>query len=309
MRIRKLLARADQLPIFKLLVPLYVCLVAVFAVLILRGNVQLLDPAGLISGVQSQILWAAIAFAGIVSTALIASFFIIIFRYREGKHRTYEPTWTVGKATQAFVWLALTCVIVVISFFVWYTAHLIDPYKPLESSTPPVTIQVVALRWKWLFLYPNDHIATVNQLVIPTDTPVSFQLTADAPMSSFWVPRLSGQIYAMPGMVTQLHVVADKAGTYAGNDVEINGDGYSGMEFTVRAMPGDQFAAWKSTVASSRALQQLDPSSYVQLAEPSSYNQPATYHLRDANLFDAIVMQFMEPGANLSELTVRGVKL
>jgi cytochrome o ubiquinol oxidase subunit 2 len=308
-RARKLLALADRVPVFKLLLPLYALVALLFAWLIARGDVQLLNPAGSIAGAQSKILWAAIAFAAIVGGTLIASFFIIVFRYREGQQRRYEPTWTTGKAVQLLAWALPTCVVLVVSFFVWSTAHTLDPYKPLNSKTAPLTIQVVALQWKWLFIYPNDRIATVNKLVIPAGTPISLQLTADAPMSSFWVPRLSGQIYAMTGMVTQLHIMADKPGAYAGNDVEINGDGYSGMEFSVQAVTNHDFAAWKNATLQSGSTHTLDTSSYVQLAKPSSYNPAAAYRLHDSNLFDAVVMQYMEPGANLSELTVRGAKL
>lgn len=305
--VRRLLAILERVSVFKLLVPLYCLMAAVFVVLIARGNVQLLNPAGYVAGMQSKILWAAIAFAVVVGGSLIATFYIVIFRYRDTRGRRYEGGWTVGHKAQLLAWLVPTLVVVVVSYFVWDTAHLLDPYKPLAGSQP-LTIQVVALRWKWLFLYPNERVATINQLVLPVNTPVSFQLTADAPMSSFWIPRLSGQVYAMTGMVTQLHLMADKLGTYPGQDVEINGDGYSGMDFTVRVVSANDFANWKNH-ASTAALSSLDYHDYAQLAEPTSYNQPKTYHLRDANLFDAVVMQFMEPGLNLADQTVKGERL
>ena len=305
----RLLSIAGKIPIFRLLVPLYVLLALLFAWLIARGNVQLLNPAGYVARVQSKILLAAIIFAGVVASTLIASFYIIIFRYREGKHTRYEPTWTTGTKVQLLAWAVPTLVVLVVSFFVWNTAHLLDPYKPLYSSVQPITIQVVALQWKWLFLYPNDQIATVNRVVVPIGTPISFQLTADAPMSSFWIPRLSGQIYAMTGMMTQLHIMADKPGTYAGNDVEINGDGYSGMNFTVEAVTSGDYITWKRTLNRSHTVPVLTRTSYAALARPSSYNPPATYHLSDTHLFDEVITQFMEPGTNLSESTIRGAPL
>lgn len=268
---------------------------------------QLLDPAGLVAGMQSKILWAALAFAAVVGTTIIVSFFIVVFRYREGNNKTYRPEWTAGKSLQLLGWGIPSLAILVICILLWNTAHTVDPYKPISSTAKGVTIQVVALRWKWLFIYPEDHIATVNMLEIPTGTPINFQLTADAPMNSFWIPRLSGQIYAMTGMVTQLHIEADQAGTYAGSAAEISGDGFSGMDFTVNAVSPNGYQAWK--MATQGTGQQLNYATYLNLAQPSSYVQPALYNLTDQNLFDAIVMQFMVPGVSPSTLQVRGKNL
>ena len=292
---------------FKLLLPLYALLIIVFAMLIHNGTMQVLMPSGTIADFQSKIFWGAFTFALVVGCTIIGSFFYVIFHYQEGKGRRYEPSWATGKGLQLLAWGVPSIVIVAISFAVWGTAHAIDPFKPLASTKQPVTIQVIALQWKWLFIYPNDRVATVNYLEIPVDTPVNLELTADAPMSSFWVPSLSGQIYAMTGMVTQLHIQADKAGNYPGVDAEINGDGYSGMDFIVKAVPERTYKAWKDV--SSRAPQKLDYRAYTQLAQPSSYNAVATYAAPDPSLFTEVVMQFMAPGAGTSALHVRGTNL
>lgn len=304
---RKLISSLTKILNIRLFLPLYICLGIMFTLLIRQGHMQLLDPAGVVASSQSKILWGALIFAAIVGSAIIVSFFVVIFRYQERNHRRYEPTWTAGKRFQLATWSALTVIILIISLGVWETTHLIDPYRPLASSKTPITIQVIALQWKWLFIYPNDHIASVNSLAVPVGTPVNFQLTADAPMNSFWVPSLSGQIYAMPGMVTQLHIQADKPGDYPGSAAEINGDGYAGMAFTVRAVSANDYRTWVSSVK--RTNQSLDYRTYVQLARPSSYNQPTVYTVPDSNLFHEVVMQFMAPGANLSELQIGGNRL
>ena len=290
-----------------LLVPLYIGLAILFAILIRRGQMQLLDPAGYIAGMQSKILWAALGFAAVVGSTIIITFFVVVFRYREGSGRAYKPEWTAGRSLQLLGWAVPSVAILVICILLWNTAHLVDPYKPLSSSVQAVNIQVIALRWKWLFIYPDDHIASINKVVIPTGAPINFQLTADAPMNSFWIPRLSGQIYAMPGMITQLHIRADQIGTYAGSAAEINGDGYSGMDFAVQAVASGDFAAWKQ--AALHSSQSLDYPTYLQLAQPSSYVPPVLYTLHDPNLFNTVVMQFMVPGTNSSSLEVRGKNL
>jgi len=299
--------QSRKIPTAAVLAVIYIYLAIVFTVLIRNGQMQLLDPAGLVAGMQSKILWAALAFIAVIGSTIIVSFFVVMFRYREGGNKTYRPEWTAGKRLQLLGWGIPSVAIVVICVLLWNTAHVVDPYKPINSSTKAVTIQVVALRWKWLFIYPNDHLASVNIMEIPVGTPINIELTADAPMNSFWVPRLSGQIYAMTGMVTQLHIEADQAGSYAGSAAEISGDGFSGMDFTVNAVSAKDYASWKATTMYSS--QTLDYPAYQKLAEPSSYVAPTYYALADQNLFDAIVMQFMVPGTDPSTLEVRGKSL
>lgn len=290
---KKLLRLAERFPIFKLLLPVYALLAVGFAVLIRRGDMQLLNPAGYIADVQSKLLWGVVVFAAVVGSIMIGGFFFVVFHYREGKRATYTPEWSAGPLLQSVGWGSLMVVIALISVVLWVTAHDVDPYRPIASDKAPLNIQVVALRWKWLFIYPDQRVATVNNLEIPVNTPVAFHLTADAPMNSFWIPRLSGQIYAMTGMVTQLHIEADKVGTYAGGPAEISGDEFAGMEFTVHAVSSSDYAAWAAAAQS--APQSLDYDTYNQLAKPSSYNPSALYALHDKNLFDVIVMKFMMP--------------
>lgn len=305
--INKMLAAADRLPVFKLLIPVYLCIAALFTVLIARGNMQLLEPAGYIADIQSKILWGALIFAAVVGITIITSFFIVVSRYKESKHRKYDPEWKVSKPILLLGWAIPLTAIAVICVLIWNTAHMVDAYQPISSSNEPVTIQVVALRWKWLFIYPNDRIATVNMLEIPVNTPVNLELTADAPMNGFWIPRLSGQIAAMPGMVTQLHIEADKAGTYAGSAAEISGDDFAGMDFSVKAVSAHDYRAWKASAF--KAAKPLSYTSYTKLAQPSGYQPVSLYKLPDPNLFNEIVMQYMAPGTDQSTLQVRGANL
>jgi cytochrome o ubiquinol oxidase subunit 2 len=271
----------------------------VFVVLIRNGNLQLLNPAGYIADTQSTILWGFLVFVAIVGAIMISAFLIVAFRYKEGTTRTYKPEWTADKVVGIVGWGVPLLAIIGISIMIWITAHQVDPYRPITAAAKPITIQVVALQWKWLFIYPNERIATVNMLEIPVGVPINFSLTAEAPMNSFWIPRLGGQVYAMTGMVTQLHLKADKIGTYAGSSAEISGDGFSGMDFTVKAVSAHDYNTW---VAGATATQHsLDRTSYAQLARPSSYNQQALYKLTDPDLFNEIVMETMMPSGSTAQ--------
>jgi cytochrome o ubiquinol oxidase subunit 2 len=152
---------------------------------------------------------------------------------------------------------------------------------------------VVALQWKWLFIYPEQHIASVNFVQFPDQRPLNFQITADAPMNSFWIPKLGGQVYAMSGMSTQLHLMADKPGDYRGISANMSGEGFSGMKFTARASTQKDFDAW--VLKEKRSGVSLDKASYDQLALPSKDNAATTYTLAKHDLYDTIVMKYMAP--------------
>jgi cytochrome o ubiquinol oxidase subunit 2 len=152
---------------------------------------------------------------------------------------------------------------------------------------------VIALDWKWLFIYPEQRIATVNYVAFPEKTPVNFQITADAPMNSFWIPQLGGQIYAMPGMSTKLHLMADRTGEFRGSSANISGEGFAGMTFTAKSDTSAGFDRWVKSIKQSP--NQLSLGTYDQLAKPSQDNPPMYYSLKEHNLYDIVVMKFMEP--------------
>ena len=179
----------------------------------------------------------------------------------------------------------------------WDATHQLDPFKPLESEVKPLTIQVVALDWKWLFIYPEQEIATVNFVQIPARTSIHFMLSADgSPMNSFWIPQLSGQIYSMSGMTTSLHMMADVPGIYTGRAAEINGEGYADMTFVVKSTTEADFDAWIASVKQS-SLQLTDPI-YNELIKPSIKNPVTLYSYVEKDLYNKIVMKYMHPVNN-----------
>ena len=175
----------------------------------------------------------------------------------------------------------------------WLSAHDLDPRKAIASTAKPVRVQVVSLDWKWLFIYPDQGIATVNQLTIPVGTPVSFELTSSAVMNSFFVPQLGGQIYTMAGMMTRLHLQADHPGTYRGLSANYSGSGFADMRFAVDAVPTEAFAEWVNATRSAGPV--LDAQAYADLVKPSSAVAPFTYRAVAPDLFNGILSAVMGP--------------
>jgi cytochrome o ubiquinol oxidase subunit 2 len=183
---------------------------------------------------------------------------------------------------------------------IWNSSHDLDPYKPLDSAVKPVTIQVVALRWKWLFIYPEQGVASVNYVQFPEDTPVNFVITSDAPMNSFWIPQLGGQVYAMPGMSTKLHLIADHTGDYAGSSANLSGAGFASMKFRARSTSSSDFDEWVRTIKQSDSL--LTADNYANdLAMPSQNNPVEYYMLGDDNLYESALGKSMMHGSATEE--------
>jgi cytochrome o ubiquinol oxidase subunit 2 len=175
----------------------------------------------------------------------------------------------------------------------WKSTHDLNPFNPIVSDKKAVKIQVVALQWKWLFIYPEQGIATVNFIQFPVDTPVNFEITADAPMNSFWIPQLGGMIYAMPAMRSKLHLIASEMGDFRGVSANLSGTGFAGMTFVAKSSSLADFEGWVQTVRQSKS--QLTAESYKQLVMPSQNNPVATYILQDNNLFEEVLMKYMPP--------------
>jgi cytochrome o ubiquinol oxidase subunit 2 len=185
------------------------------------------------------------------------------------------------------VWSIPALTIMLLGGIAWIGSHDLEPSKPLPSSKPPLKVDVVSLDWKWLFIYPDQGIASVNQLVVPAGTPVSFRLTSATVWNSFFVPQMGTMIYTMPRMTTRLNLQADRPGTYDGLSSHFSGDGFPGMQFKVQALPEDQFAMWAQ--GSRGQGPALDGAAYAELSRPSSYVKPMTYGSVAPNLYDAIV--------------------
>lgn len=206
----------------------------------------------------------------------------------------FQPEHSVGWIGQSLQWIIPSILIAIMVAVNWPAIHELDPYRPLQSEVKPLRIQVVALNWKWLFIYPEQEIATLNFLQFPVHTPINFSLSADgAPMNSFWIPQLSGQIYSMTGMVTPLHIMADEIGEYAGKAAEINGEGYASMNFIAKATSNSDFEAWVKSVKQSPF--KLTNEIYAELIKPSIDILPKAYSQVEEKMFESIVMKPMHP--------------
>jgi cytochrome o ubiquinol oxidase subunit 2 len=254
----------------------------------------LLDPAGLVASREKRLFVTVLCLGLAIIGSVIATTFFIAWRYREDStSSTYTPEATGSKSILLFWWILPTIIIIFLSFITWKSTHELDPYKPLQVSDKPMRIQVVALQWKWLFIYPEENIATVNYIVFPEKTPISFELTADAPMNSFWIPRLGGQMYAMTGMVTRTHLIADNVGEYNGSTAEISGVGFAGMKFIAKATTSEVFTNWVKKVKQSSP--NLTRHTYELLAKPSEDMKPTYYAAVEKNLYNEIIMKYMAP--------------
>jgi cytochrome o ubiquinol oxidase subunit II len=207
--------------------------------------------------------------------------------------RSVEPAAYSGRI-ELVVWGIPTLVVMLLGGVAWIGAHRLDPAKPLDPSQRALEIQVISLDWKWLFLYPDNRVATLNTLIIPVGTPVHFTLTSASVMNAFFIPQLGSMIYTMNGMSTQLNLQADAPGTYHGLSSHFSGDGFADMNFQVQALPVAEFEIWAQGAAKSQDA--LDGDSYAALTRQSSKVAPAAFRLADADLYDAIVAHRIAAG-------------
>ncbi len=259
-------------------------------------NMAVLNPKGAIAEDQRSLLITSTLLMAIVVVPVLILAFGIAWRYREGnKKAKYSPDLSGSRAAEVIWWLIPFAIIIILAGITYTSSHRLDPYRPITSDKPPLKVQVIALQWKWLFLYPEEHVASLNYLPIPTDRPVEFTITADAPMNSFWIPQLGGQVYAMPGMSTKLHLQASEAGDYRGSSANLSGKGFADMTFTAHATPQQDFDAWVADTKSSAAQLTLD--SYNELAKPSTGAKPTSYIFPASyeGLYDTVVMKYMTP--------------
>jgi cytochrome o ubiquinol oxidase subunit 2 len=251
-------------------------------------NRGVLDPVGPVAAQEKQILInsTAIMLAIIIPTMVATVVFAWWFR-RGNSKATYRPDWEYSGAIEMVVWGIPLLTIMLLGGITWIGSHQLEPSKPLVSPNKTMNVQVVSLDWKWLFIYPDQGVATVNQLVVPAGTPVKFSLTSATVWNVFWVPQMGTMIYTMPRMTTRLHLQADRPGVYDGLSGHFSGDGFPGMQFKTHALPPRQFAAWAQGVRGQG--QALDGRAYSELAKPTSYVKPMTYGAVAPGLFDAIV--------------------
>jgi cytochrome o ubiquinol oxidase subunit 2 len=262
--------------------------IAAAALLASGCNRGIFDPVGPVAAQEKQLLInsTAIMLAIIIPTMIATVAFAWWFR-RGNSKATYRPDWEYSGAVEMVVWGIPVLTIMLLGGIAWIGSHDLDPARPLKSSVPPLKVDVVSLDWKWLFIYPDQGIATVNQLVVPAGTPVSYRLTSATVWNVFWVPQMGSMIYTMPRMATRLNLQADRLGTFDGVSGHFSGDGFPGMQFKVQSVPADQFAMWAQGARGSGPM--LDGRGYAELSKPSSYVKPMTYGGVAPGLFEAIV--------------------
>jgi cytochrome o ubiquinol oxidase subunit 2 len=254
-----------------------------------------LDPQGLVGIAEKTILIDSLAIMLAIVVPTIAATLVFAWWFRASNPRSrYLPDWKYSGRIELIVWSIPLLVIMLLGGVAWIGSHDLDPAKPLESKTPPLEIQGVSLDWKWLFVYPGQGIASVNQLVVPAGVPVHFSLTSASVMNAFFVAQLGSMIYTMNGMTSQLNLQADAPGTFHGISSHYSGDGFSDMHFDVRAVPAEQFAAWIEETRSTGPT--LDAAGYGALAKQSINTPPFTFRAVDPGLFHEIVTQKLLPG-------------
>jgi cytochrome o ubiquinol oxidase subunit 2 len=269
-------------------------LAALFTFLTSGSNVAVLNPAGTIAGQQKNLIILTTVLGLFVVIPVFILLFGIAWKYREGNVKArYTPNVGGSRKLEALWWGIPAVIILVLSVVTWQSSHALDPFKEIEGDKNTMVVEVVSLQWKWLFIYPELGIASVNYLPFPEKTPMHFQITSDAPMNSFWIPNLGGQVYAMSGMSTELHLQADQPGSYRGVSANISGAGFASMNFTAQSMTEADFDAWVQTAATSKNL--LDSASYKALAQPSTADVPKVFRLMDNHLYDNIMMKYVMP--------------
>jgi cytochrome o ubiquinol oxidase subunit II len=280
------------------------CVLTAFA---LSGcNTVLLHPSGAVAAQQGHLIVQSTVLMLIIVIPVIALTVIFAWRYRQSNSQAaYMPDWDHSTQLELVIWAAPLLIIIALGALTWISSHTLDPYRslrrldaarPVPTGAKPLTIEVVALDWKWLFIYPDQGIAVVNEVAAPVDVPINFKITASSVMNSFFVPALAGQIYAMPGMQTQLNAVINQPGEYDGFSANYSGAGFSGMHFKFQGVTAAGFEKWvQSAKAGGQALSQQG---YVQLARPSERDPVRRYASVDPGLYGSILNQCLSPCTN-----------
>ncbi len=280
-------------------------LAAATALLALAGCSRsiVLNAPGDVAAQQGNLIIVATVLMLLIIVPVIALTLLFAWRYRAKANHTYKPDWDHSTQLELLIWAAPLLIIIALGAVTWITTHTLDPYRPLTrlgadkpvpADTKPLVVDVVSLDWKWLFIYPEQGIATVNELAAPIDRPIEFHLTSSNVMNAFYVPALAGMIYTMPGMETKLHAVIDKPGQYEGFSSNYSGAGFSHMRFTFHATDAAAFDTWVADAKQSGDA--LDRAAYQQLAKPSEREPVRHYGKVDGDLYDAILNRCVDPG-------------
>ncbi|MFZ1250513.1 MAG: ubiquinol oxidase subunit II [Candidatus Microsaccharimonas sp.] len=288
-----------------------VLFIAVLAFVTQSRDVPVLNPKGIISEQQYLLILITVGLGIFVVVPVFILLFSIAWKFREtNKKAKYQPDFDGHAGLEALWWGIPAIIIVALAIITAISTHALDPYKPIVSDAKPVKVQVIALQWRWLFIYPEEGIATLNYLNIPEDRPVDLTITSDAPMNSFWVPALAGQVYAMSGMSSKLHLMANEVGIYEGMSANMSGEGFATMRFKVHAMQGLEYTNWVNNLGD--GLELLDYPTYQAVASKSTDTTPETFRLADTNIYDTVVMKYMHSTPeemNHSDMNHDGMKM
>lgn len=274
------------------------------AALLAGCNTVLLHPSGAVAAQQGHLIVVSTFLMLLIVVPVIALTIFFAWRYRQSNTAaTYAPDWDHSTQLELVIWAAPLLIIIALGALTWISSHTLDPFRELRrvdahravpAGTKPLTIEVVALDWKWLFIYPEQGIALVNEVAAPVDVPINFRITASSVMNSFFVPALAGQIYAMPGMQTQLNAVINEPGEYEGFSANYSGAGFSGMRFKFHGLSAAQFAQWVREVKTAGGPE-LGSANYLELARPSAREPVRRYPGVAAGLYEAILNQCVTP--------------
>ena len=277
-----------------LFILLFLGVAAVTAFYLRSHSIAVLEPKGMIGEEERDLIITSSLLMMIVVVPVFILTWAFAWIYREGNTKAkHRPDWEHNYIAEYCWWGVPIVIIVVLAILTWRSSHALNPFSPIKSEKNPLTIQVVGLQWKWLFIYPEQGIATLNYVQFPEKVPISFEITSDAPMNSFWIPQLGGQIYAMPAMRSKLHLIANETGNFRGCSANISGTGFAGMRFIARASTQEDFDQWVVSVKQSE--KQLNLDIYDQLVQPSEYVSPTSYVLIQEDLFDRVLMKYMHP--------------
>ncbi len=272
---------------------LFAVLMVLAASALLQGCADLivLDPKGPVGDSERTLILVSFGLMLIVVIPVIFMSLYFPLKYRaSNKNADYQPNWSHSNKIEAVMWIIPIIIVAILSALVWTETKRLDPYLPLDPSAKQLPIEAVSMDWKWLFIYPEQNIAVVNEMAFPVKEPLSFSLTSDTVMTSFFIPQLGSQIYAMAGMKTKLHLLASEPGVYAGQNQQISGDGFSTMSFKALALSPEEFEAWVEKVRQSP--EKLDLERYKELQKPSSSVPPTYFSSVEPGLFEDIIKRF-----------------
>jgi len=282
----------------KFLIGIFTIVLAVIGIafVLTSKHALVFHPKGIIAQKELELIITNIILMLIIIVPTYIFLFAVVWKYCIKKDKAkYDPEHSYGPIGELIMWVLPAIVVVIMSTVTWEITHKLDPYKPLESEDKPLTVQIIALNWKWLFIYPEQGIAALNYFHIPDHTPIHLNLAADhSPMNSFWIPQLSGQIYSMAGMRTQLYLMANEIGEYTGKAVEINGEGYADMTFHVKSTSKNDFETWVKEIKES-SKNHLSEKAYNELVKPEVNKSVIFYSEVEPDLYNKIIHKYMYP--------------